>query len=274
MRSRQDTFNPPYITRFFLISIFLLLASLAFAQTCNPQVKVFKIASGNAESLSAIAQDLLTQQGTVSFDNNSNSIIVFDCPQNIERIAAVIKELDVREKEVEIKVLVTEASSSFLEGIGLVAGQVIIPKGQFEAVLELIKESKETNIRAQMMVRTLSNHPAAIQVTKEEIIGFESIIIPGQAVVTSAIREPMGSLLEVLPSVNNDGTIKVLLQPSVTSIDEDAAPSQRTVFTQALVKSGDTIVIGGAETQKKSRQGLASSENRRVAIFLTCRIID
>lgn len=232
-----------------------------------------------------VANSLLSSQGKLSFDRNSGSLIVIDCPENLARIAGVIKELDVREKQVEIKVLVAETSSAILKDIGLTAGQVIIPQGSFSAIVRSLKASKDTQIRNEMTVRTLSDRPAMLQVTKDEITGTEVAILGGDTVITSLITEPIGNFLEVLPRVNNDNTINLIVRPSVSNIDEHGHPSERTILTQALVNNGDTVAIGGADVQKQETQrnstlfGIPLSQrsvtkNRKVAMFLTAKIVD
>ena len=261
------------------MGLFLFLNAVILCQACEPQLKIFKIEHGSAQSLYDVANSLKSEQGKVSFDQNSNSLIVFDCPANIERIAQVIKGIDVQEKQVEIKVLVIEATEKFLEDAGIRYSQVIIPQGKFKAIANLIKESKEANTRTSMMIRTLSNHPAVLQVTTDEVIGTEFVIFSNGTEITTPVREPIGSLLEVLPTVNNDGSIKVILRPSVSSMEKPFTPSERTIITQAVINDGDTIAIGGADVDKGTAKrgilsGKAASEKKKVEMFLTAKIVD
>ena len=267
------------------ILIFLNVATLALSQGCEQEVKIFKIEHGNAESLCEVANNLKSKDGKVSFESSTSSLVVLDCPQNIERIAGVIKSLDVQEKMVEIRVSVIEATAGFFENIGVNASQVIIPQAKFRAIASLLKSSEQTNLRSEIMLKTLSNHPVLLQVTKDEIIGSELVILGDGTEIVSAVREPIGDFLEVLPIVNNDGTIKVVLRPSVSTLQADATPSERTILTQAVINSGDTIAIGGAEAERGAGRkkdtlfGLplarkAASEKKRVEMFLTARIIE
>jgi type II secretory pathway component GspD/PulD (secretin) len=264
-----------------IISLIALAISFTviFCQACEPELKVLKIEHGSAQSLFEVADSLKSEQGKISFDQNSNSLIVFDCPENIERIAQVIKGIDIREKQVEIKVLVIEASERFLEDIGVSYSQVIIPQGKFAAIVDLIKESKETSTRTSMMVRTLSNRPALLQVTTDEVIGTEFVIFSNGTEITTPVREPIGSMLEVLPTVNNDGSINVVLRPTVSSMEKLGTPSERSIITQVVLDDGDTVAIGGAQVQKgRSKKGLlsgkSSEENKKVEMFLTAKIVD
>jgi len=267
------------------ISIFFFFAAVAFCQADNLEMRIFKVKHGSGRSFYDLANELKSQDGKVSFDANTNSIIVFDYPQNLERIASVIESLDVRERQVEIKVLVTETTDEVLSNIGITSSKVIIPSGEFTAVANLLKTNKDTNIRSQMMVRTLSNQPAVLQVTTDEIIGSQVLIYGSGTTVTSPIREPIGNFLEVLPVVNNDGTITVTLRPSVSTLEKGATPSERTILTQAVVNDGDTIAIGGLDSGTQTVQesqtlfGMplskkAKSQQKKVVMFLTAKITD
>ena len=268
------------------ISIFLFSTTAVFGQACTPTVKVFKIQHVNVESLEKVANDLLSEYGKLSVDPNTESLIVVDCPDNLVRIGNIIKQLDVAEKQVEIKVLVAEITSATVQDIGLTAGRVIIPQGDFIATLDLLKKNKDTNIRNEMTLRTLSNRPAQLQVTKDEIIGNEVAVLGGgSAVITSPITQPIGNFLEVLPSVNNDNTINVIVRPLVSSIDGHANPSESSILTQVVVNNADTIAIGGADIQKQESQTSSTpfavplsrrtaTKNKKVVMFLTVKIID
>jgi type II secretory pathway component GspD/PulD (secretin) len=262
-----------------LIITSLFLMTDAFCQSCQPELKVFKIKHGNVETIYEVADNLKSSDGKVSFDKNSNSLIVFDCPENINRIGQVIEGVDVKERQVEIKVMVVEATSGVLEKIGITSGQVIIPEGQFRAIASLLEASKEAKVRSSMMVRTLSNRPAILQVTKEEILGTETVIFDNGTTITMPIREPIGNFLEVLPTVHDDRTIEVVLRPSVSSMERPMTPSERSVITQVVVNDGDTIAIGGADVDKSSaNRGILSarsaSEKKRIEMFLTAKIVE
>jgi type II secretory pathway component GspD/PulD (secretin) len=267
------------------ISVFFLLVTCAFCQNCTPELKIFKAEHGNAESLYEVASSLMSQEGKASLDRNTQSIIISDCPWNLERIAQVLGAIDVQEKQVEIKVLVAETTERLLSDIGITAGQVIIPQAEFGAVIRLLEGDKDTSIRSEMTVKTLSNQPATLQVTTDEIIGTNLVIIKDEAAVVSALRKPVGNLLEVLPRVNNDGTINITVRPSVSEMQENGVPSESAFFTQVVVNNGDTISIGGVQAQRESVEkrraffGIPLSQRtetkkKAVVMFLTAKVIE
>ena len=261
------------------VAALLVWGGAAYCQSGNLEIRIFKIKHGNVESMQDLANTLKSPEGKVSADRNTNSLIVLDYPENLARIAKVIEQLDMPLKQVEIKVLVTELSDSIMRDIGLSAAQVIIPSGKFSVVSNLINSSKEVNIRSQMSLKTLSSYPASLQVSKDEIFGTTVTRYSDGREVTSVIREPVGDFLQVLPTVNSDGTITVALMPTISSVGEDKSLQERTILTQVVINNGDTIALGGvSEARSESGRGWLSSSDsrrdRRVVMFLTAKIIE
>lgn len=252
----------------------------------NLETKIFRIKYGNAESIYRVVDDIKSSEGKVSFDANTNSLIVVDTSQSLERIAALVAQLDIAQKQVEIKVLVVDASDEFLRNIGIASGQVIIPKGKFNAILNLVNTDKKINSRSEISIKVLSNQSAQLAVSREEIFGYTITKLSDTTEIISVVREPVGDFLEVLPAVNGDGTVTVALRPSSSSLTESGDIEDKTILTQVVVNSGDTIAIGGAnsgsETIRQEKAlgiGIPTLErhvtkNKRVVMFLTATVLD
>jgi type II secretory pathway component GspD/PulD (secretin) len=271
---------------FFSILVCFAFVTFAHCQQDNLEMKIFKINHASIETIAELANNLKSNEGRVTFDANTNSLIVLDNPAALMRIEKVIQELDARPKQVEVSVIVADATASFWRKIGIEAGSVVIPDVNFEAVLNLIEQDKNVNKRSKMTVRTLSGEPAQLQVSKEEIIGEEKIIYSSGQEVTNVVREPLGDFLEVLPQVNNDNTITMTLRPSSSNLSESGAPEEKTVFTRVVLNNKDTVAIGGVEQTKRESKTSSfpgfnipifkedNQEGRQVMMFLTVRILD
>ena len=262
-----------------LLCVSFLLYELAYSQTGNIEAKIFKIRHGNLETMQDLANNLKSPEGKVSVDHNTDSLIVVDHPEVLMRISSVIDQLDVPQKQVEIKVLVTELTEKIMKDIGLSALQVIIPSGQSSGILDLLHSSQESTIRSEMTLRTLSNQPASLQVSKDEVFGTTLTRYADGSEVTSVVREQVGDFLQVLPTVNNDGTVTIALMPSVSSLESNGIPRERTILTQVVINNKDTIVLGGV-TEAKTETGKSlffaaeNGESRKVMMFLTATIIE
>jgi len=266
-----------------ILTVIFLVIVAVLCKAEDTELKLFRIKHGKAQSIYAIVDSLKSEKGKATYDANSNSIILVDYPQSIERIGKVVENLDVLEKQVEIKVSVVEASEEFFKNIGISHGEVIIPSGKFTAILKAIEEDKKATVKTEMTLRTQSNQPAQLQVSSDEFIGNEVTIYDNGTTVTSAIREPVGSFLEVLPVVN-DGTITVTVRPSVSSLGKNASINEQTILTNTVVNDGETIIIGGVDSQREVDKSSTlfgiplSSKNKtagkKVVMFLTAKIIE
>lgn len=250
-----------------LCIVLLSVVPQSYCQDCAPKLKIFEIKYGNVETVYEIASSFKSHEGRVSFDKKSAKLIVFDCPENIRRISEVIKDIDVREKQVEIKLLVVGTSQKTMESIGVSAESAVLPESEFTAVVELLKKDKNNDFLSNSTLRTLSGIPAVLHTAKKEFIGQEVVVVDN-TVVATPIREPTGSSLEILPVVNNDGTVKVILRPSASDLENRQVSYDRTIMTSAIVNDGDTLAVGPKGTGKDS------SDKEAVVMFFTVRVVD
>jgi type II secretory pathway component GspD/PulD (secretin) len=252
----------------------LILFKTAYGQPEELEVRVIEIQYGNARSLQDIVEHLKGPKGKLSVDSRTNSLVVVDSPKNIERIAEVIEKLDIRQKQVEIKVVIADVTDDFLKASGIVASKVIIPENNFIAVFGLLSSDQGTSVRSQMSVRTLNNKPARIQVTADEILGHVIYWYGDDKEIVAPIALKTGDVLEVLPRVNDDGTILVELSPSQSALTDDGDFYEKSMTTQVLINDGDTIALGGLdagrrETGRRPFFTGRARKKQRVMMFLT-----
>ncbi|MGB2599735.1 MAG: secretin N-terminal domain-containing protein [Candidatus Omnitrophota bacterium] len=267
---------------FVLAIIFFHLVGTVFCQPEDMEVKIFKIKNRRAESLLPVVEHMKSGEGKVTVDSNTDSLIVVDYPQNLTRMAEVLKTLDVPEKQVEIKVLVAEITDAFLGQAGLSFGQSVMTPERFDRMRYLLEKSENSNVRSEMTVLTMSGQPATIKVAQEEILWGAVVSVPESKTITVApvAKRSAGKFLEVLPRVNNDGSITVTLRPEVSEFQKDRSIYERSIITQVNVGNGDTIAIGGLEAEKKyteqtgipltgTRVHAGMKERRKIIMFLT-----
>jgi type IV pilus assembly protein PilQ len=103
-------------------------------------------------------------------------------------------------------------------------------------------------------IATLNNQPANINVTTQYPYVTSSIASTSGGAVTSAVSYvSVGIQLTVTPTINADGRITLLVNPTVSQPSATApsavggAPGidSRTAQTTVLIRDGETIVIGG-----------------------------
>lgn len=147
---------------------------------------------------------------------------------------------------------------------------------QFEVVLHALEEDVHTNTLSAPRILTLDNQEAAI------LVGFHtpilsSVVTAGStsgtgATVTQSLDyyQEIGIRLNVVPQVNEEGYINMIIHPSITSTSSSVSATStasgantttsypiidvREAQTQVLLKDGETIVIGGLLKDVKSKQ--------------------
>lgn len=85
-----------------VIILSLVCGGVVFANEAGTQTRIFKIKRADAQSLCAVITDVKSSEGKVTFDKNTNSIIVVDYPGTLDTIASIVRELDVAGEQVEI----------------------------------------------------------------------------------------------------------------------------------------------------------------------------
>lgn len=119
----------------------------------------------------------------------------------------------------------------------------------FNAVLRALVTKKEARILARPSIRVVDNGQASVFIGDT----IRARIVTGGALGAQnvEIREfPVGIILLLAPRINADGNITLHVNPvvsTVTSVDEFNVPqtSSREAETTAIVKDGETVVLGG-----------------------------
>jgi len=250
------------------------------------KMKIFKVQHAEARSLLDVIDHFKSENGKATYYSETNSLIVVDYPANLSRMEELVNELDVAQKMVEIKVVIAEVSSGLAKDIGLASSGTTFSPGEFGRITSLLRTGTDSNIRTEMSVKTLNNEPARFMVAAEEIFGETSVIYPGGQVITHLERKPVGNILEVVPTVNNNGTITLTLQPSVGKVADDGTISEKSIYTQVIVQDGDTTAIGSHSSMQSEvrRESLpvfgtpsyttATRESGNTVMFVTARVVE
>ncbi len=197
-----------------------------------------------------------------------------------------------------------EATKSGLQAIG---GQfAILSVPALSATLRLLNEDADANFLAHPRVVTSNNLEATIKITRAQPIpqlNFNEQT--AQAVFSGFQDKEFGNTLKVTPSINKDGYISMKVQPEISNKVADAVFSfggatvtspvidKRTLDSNVLIHSGDTLAIGGLlqDEQSKGRtkvpvlgdipilgylfqEKLTQRNKRNLLIFVTPTIIE
>jgi len=247
-------------------------------------------ANGRIEATAAASTDFPTGASISSTTGGGDStalndtIIVYDYPESIERIAEVLKEVDVRPKQVliEATILAVTLGEDSQFGIdwqtlqGTITSVGGISRGAsdyvgFSGTAQVTKTGGLTvgfahdNVAAFIKALeavsdvTIMANPKILAVNKQlgqvyigQKIGYESqkTTMPGTDYQTSSVDFlDTGTKLAFRPYIGNDGYIRMDIHPkdSSGSLKENNIPDETSaeLVTNIIVKDGETVVIGG-----------------------------
>ncbi len=151
-------------------------------------------------------------------------------------------------------------------GAGIKIGSVIFPN--IGAVLQAYQNDSDTRILATPQLLTLDNEDAEITVgSNVPYVTRQDTTVGSTTNYSNYEYRDVGVTLKVTPQINRDGFVRMKLDQSVTKIlsqtsEVDKAGNKvltpttlkRTAKTTVVVKSGETVVIGGM-IQDDSEQG-------------------
>ncbi|MCH8006763.1 MAG: hypothetical protein IH888_11125, partial [Planctomycetes bacterium] len=228
---------------------------------------------------------LLEREITIVGDNLSNTVLVSASPRYMDRVKHMIDELDVDPPQVLIQVLLAEVTldsvrewapditglfgldtatvtgqsglgglaSTFLGAMGVPS--LSVTTSDFNLLLRALESQGRLQILSNPSIMAANNQPAMIQVGENIGRADSQSISDGGTQQTSVRFDDIGVILRVTPSINPDGFVRMVIEPSITAltarktqVSEDLSVdvlTKRTLTTTVTVRDGQTIVLGG-----------------------------
>ena len=157
-----------------------------------------------------------------------------------------------------------QTNGGFLDALG---GQfAILSVPQMSATLRLLNEDKDSEFLANPRVVTASNQKAEIKITRlQPVPQLNFNEQTAQAVFSGFQDKEFGNTLSVTPSINKDDFISMLVKPEISNKVGDATFTfsgatvtspvidKRTLESNVLIRSGDTLAIGGLLQDETSK---------------------
>jgi general secretion pathway protein D len=163
--------------------------------------------------------------------------------------------------------LFTEASKAVLSGTIPGFNLFLGPDTEPRVVIDALRGVTEVKVLSTPSVVVLDNKPALLQVGDEIPIvtrTAQSITDPEAPIVNNVEFRNTGVILKVLPRITGNGTISLVIEQEISSVQRSQAQSltptisQRKVSSTVSVTSGQTVMLGGliSERQQRGRDGV------------------
>ena len=234
---------------------------------------------------SGILQKLLSEKGKIKTDARTNSLVITDGEANIKEIEEFVKKIDLPTPQVMIEATILETNSNYTKdlgidwqfqkklgkgisgisydahmalGAGAATGGIFqlgtLAADQFATIIEALETKTDTKILSNPRIATINNQEAIIKVGKSTPV---LITTASEGVAFQSVQYiDTGVTLTVTPQITPDDNVTLKIHPVVSDslgIGPGGAPILATseATTTVLVKSGQTVVIGGLLKETK-----------------------
>lgn len=247
--------------------------------------EIIRVNYATSADLSAAftAGKLLSTRGTITQDTRMNTLIIKDTQKSIDRMKELVKVMDVTKPQVMIEAKIVEVSTTHSQNLGIRWGGAMniqsgaYPVGGTFAVntpvmtpsssssspggalgmtvgavnalkVDLSLSALESITKAKTLsspkILTMDNEPATIQQGTTFYIPTVSQAGTTSTPVTATLS------LNVTPKITPDGFVQLKVTATDNSLQPGTAGAEavvntKSMTTQALVKNGETLVLGG-----------------------------
>lgn len=308
------------------------------ARVMPTDTEIFELQYARVDDVTGEITAALTPEiGSMRVDARTNTLVISDLPHQMEKIKTIIKAFDRKTREVfiEAKIVQVTLSDAFKWGIdwdmlmnnvGGKQGLSLTPEVNMPAslstfgklsvarttkdytltaILEAVSTVGETKILSNPHIATEEGKEATINVITQQPYSQTTTTTTDAATTQSTefTFVDVGVKLNVIPTINADDYLSIVIKPEVSSITSffpDSASEQRVPVIETanaestvLVKNGTTIIIAGMIKDTKSHSinklpilgsipligRLFSNESDEIQrtetiVFLTPRIIE
>ena len=238
------------------------------------------------------ATRLLEREVTIVGDAKSNSVLVNASPRYMEQVESIIKELDVDPPQVLIQVMLAEITLDDDSDFGITLNEKVgtIPfRTNFEVSsrdffrqpvtgsfsvgfsdLNLVLSAMYAQGRLQLLsnpsITVANNEDGRIQVGQEVRLPDSVATFDTGTQSSSVTPQDIGIILEVRPTINPDGFVRMQVRPTISRLSEQTTEISETfrspiiikreANTTVTVKDGETVVLGGLIEENSERRDM------------------
>ncbi len=254
-------------------------------QSDRMQVRSFKVQYASTSEIEAILSEYVSEFGSIKALQENDLLVVEDLPPFLDRMEALLVEIDREPKQIMIEAKILEISLSDNQSYGLDWAKLFDSSGGSGslgtqglanvATAGLFAQYNNSNVNLVLnalkergRLRTISTPKLlAMEGLEAETvvgtqIGFKVTTTVNQVTTESIEFLESGIILKVTPTVDRSGRIMLDIFPEVSSatVSDDGIPSKATtqVSTRMLVPDGKTVFLGGLIKHQinNSREGI------------------
>lgn len=212
------------------------------------QVRYMRISYARASDLQPLIESILTERGTVAYDERSNQIIVKDIASGVRNSAILVAKLDLRTPQVLVETQIVEAQRDFLRDLGSEVGFTYIRSPETGNSLgNNFPNAADLSGSITPGSPVASSFPAAV----DQLGGSAVSLLLGSADGTK-------SLDFRISAAESEGRIRVVSRPSVAVTNNTQATIKAVEKVRIKVPSGGLSVATGQGATSNAATGIAT----------------
>ena len=210
-------------------------------------VKYIRVSYGKASELKSLVETVLSERGTVAYDERSNQLIVKDIQSGLDNVTELVSKVDLRTPQVLLETQIVEASRNLTRDLGTELGFQYIQSPatgngtglNFQSAIS-VGGTLGTGIAA-------SAFPAAVSKTGGSAIGM--LFDSADGTKTLEVR---------LSQLESEGRVRVVSRPAVATTNNKAAEIKSVEKYRVRLPSGGTSVATGQGSTANGNGGVAT----------------
>ncbi|MBS1982786.1 MAG: secretin and TonB N-terminal domain-containing protein [Bdellovibrionales bacterium] len=267
------------------------------------ETRLYALSYAKAAKVKGNVADFNTKRGKISVEERTNTLVVTDIPETLEKISRYIKSIDRQTAQILVEGRIVEANRIFTKSLGI-NWQYTLPRGvpaagsfvdigktpnavnnrldasigslgswgSIRAVLATEEEEKRIKTIASPRVMVQDNSTATMKQADSVLVLVAPTGAPSSA--GSAVYVPPTAVnteleLQVTPQVTSDGFVlmDLTLKRETPVPNSPGSKNSREAKTQVLVESGKTIVVGGIYTTDSTKDVIGLPWFRNIPVI-------
>jgi len=219
-------------------------AQIAENELAQLLVKYIRVSYGKASELKSLVETVLSERGTVAYDERSNQLIIKDIQSGIDNVTELVAKVDLRTPQVLLETQIVEASRKLTRDLGAELG------------FQYIQSPATGN-------GTGLNFPAAVSVggALGNGIAASDFGVPGAGSAIGMLFDSADGTktLELkLTQMEAEGRIRIVSRPAVATTNNKPAEIKSVVKYRIKLPSGGTSVATGQGSTANGTGGAAT----------------
>ena len=258
----------------------------------NMTSRVFELYYVNAAEVKTLIMPVMSQFGKIASTSPAaldteagqggdklsmrDTIVVYDFPERLDKVAEIIKEIDVKPQQILIEVTVLKAELSETTNFGINWSKIVgltasstpfgisanlsnsaataftatLNNDEITAAITAQEGITDTTVLANPKIMALNKQAGYINIGEER--GYTASTTQGQTTTTSVDFLISGTILKFRPFICDNGYVRMEINPELSTgtiqTDVNSTLPLKTITqvkTNIMVKDGRTIIIGG-----------------------------